>query len=108
MLRVLSVFGLLLGSLVLASPVLAQPQPQIVITAPSNGSSVPGPNVAVTIQVTGTTLVPAASATKVEDMHVHYLLDVDPAPWLSGTTPIPMGNPNIVPSGALSNTFNDV
>ena len=104
--RVLVVFGLLFGSLVLASPVLAQPQ--IVITAPSNGGSVPGPNVTVSIQVTGTTLVPAANATKLEDMHVHYLLDVDPAPWLSGTTAIPMGNPNIVHSGALSNTFNDV
>jgi hypothetical protein len=106
--RVLAVFGIVLGSLVFASPALAQAQPQIVITAPSNGATVPGPDVTVSIQVTGTTLVPAADATKLEDMHVHYILDVDPAPWLSGATAIPMGNPNIVHSGALSNTFSNV
>ena len=56
-------------------------------------AAVSGPDVTVTIQVTGTTLVPAAEATKLEDMHVHYMLDVDPAPYLSGTTPIPHGQP---------------
>ena len=39
---------------------------------------------------------------------MHYMLDVDPAPYLSGTTPIPAGDPNIVHSGALSNTFTGV
>src|ERR1700680_2742283 len=107
MARVIAGLGLLL-SFVFASPALAQPQPQVVITAPANGARVSGPDVTVTIQVTGTTLVPAANATKLEDMHVHYLLDVDPAPWLSGATPIPAGNPNIVHSGALSNTFTGV
>jgi len=91
-----------------ASPVFAQAQPQITITSPVNGATVAAPDVTVTISVTGTTLVPAAQATRKEDLHVHYLLDTDPAPWLSGTTPVPMGNPNIVHSGALSNTFNGV
>jgi hypothetical protein len=58
--------------------------------------------------VTGTTLVPAAEATRLEDLHVHYLLDTDAAPYLSGTTPVPTGNPNIVHSAALSNTFSGV
>ena len=99
--RVLAVFGLLLLlSLVYAAPAFAQPQPQIVITAPTNGGRVPGPDVTVTIQVTGTTLVPAANATKLEDMHVHYMLDVDPAPWLSGATPIPAGQPEHRPFGS--------
>src|SRR6202040_554297 len=89
-------------------PAFPQPQPQVVITAPTNGGRVAGPDVTVTIQVTGTTLVPAANATKLEDLHVHYMLDVDPAPYLPGTTPIPAGNPNIVHSGALSNTFTGV
>jgi LPXTG-motif cell wall-anchored protein len=105
--RMLTAFGLLL-SLAFATPALAQPQPQIVITAPSDGARVAGPDVTVTIRVTGTTLVPAADAQKLEDMHVHYLLDVDPAPYLSGATPFPQGNPNIVHSGALSNTFTGV
>jgi hypothetical protein len=103
-LRAVTVLGLLL-SLGSVSTALAQQQPQVTITSPTNGQTVSGPDVTVNIQVTGTTLVPAASATKLEDMHVHYLLDVDPAPYLSGTTPIPAGNPNIVHGAALSNTF---
>ena len=105
--RVLAGLGLLL-SFVFAPTALAQPPPQVVITSPTNGAAGPGPDVTVTIQVTGTTLVPAANATRLEDLHVHYMLDVDPAPYLSGTTPIPAGNANIVHSGALSNTFTGV
>lgn len=107
MLRIFTVFGLLLP-FVFASTVFAQQQPQITITAPTSGATVSGPDVTVTIQVTGTTLVPAANATKLEDMHVHYMLDVDATPYLSGTTPVPAGNPNIVHSGALSNTFSSL
>ena len=105
--RVLALLGLL-ASFVVATPALAQPQPQVVITAPTSGATLSGPNVTVAIQVTGTTLVPAANATQLDDLHVHYMLDVDPTPYLSSTTPIPAGNPNIVHSGALSNTFTDV
>jgi LPXTG-motif cell wall-anchored protein len=104
--RVLAVLALLLSfGFASAAPALAQPQPGVVITAPANGATVAGPDVTITIQVTGTTLVPAASATRLEDLHVHYMLDADPAPYLSGATPIPAGDPNIVHSGALSNTF---
>jgi LPXTG-motif cell wall-anchored protein len=78
------------------------------ITAPANGATVPGPDVTVSISVTGTTLVAAANATRREDLHVHYMLDTDPAPYLSGTTPVPQGNPNIVHTAALSNTFTGV
>ena len=91
-----------------APQALAQAQPQVTITAPASGAAVPGPDVTVTISVSGTTLVPAAQATRLEDLHVHYLLDVDPTPYLSGTTPIPPGDPKIVHSGALSNTFSGV
>jgi hypothetical protein len=38
-------------------------------------------------------------------MHVHYLLDVDATPYLDGKTPVPAGDPKIVHSAALSNTF---
>ena len=107
MARLSIVFGLLL-SLAFAAPVLAQQQPQITITSPVAGSTVSGPDVTVTITVSGTTLVPAAQATKRDDLHVHYLLDRAPTPYLSGTTPIPMGDANIVHSGALSNTFSGV
>src|SRR5258708_22336251 len=107
MLRLFAVIGLVLP-FAIASAALAQQQPQVTITSPTNGASVPGTDITVTIQVTGTTLVPAASATKLEDLHVHYMLDVDPAAYLSGTTPIPAGDPKIVHSAALSNTFSGV
>ena len=107
MLRIVAVFGLLLP-FALASTAWAQQQPQVTITSPANGAAVAGPDVTVTIQVSGSTLVPAANATKLEDMHVHYLLDVDPAPYLSGTTAIPAGNPNIVHAAALNNTFSGI
>jgi hypothetical protein len=81
---------------------------EIRITSPANGATVAGPDVVISIAVTGTTLVPAASATRLEDLHVHYMLDTDAAPYLSGTTPVPAGNPNIVHSAALSNTFSGV
>jgi LPXTG-motif cell wall-anchored protein len=100
-------FGVLV-SLTFAPTAFAQPQPQIVITAPANGATVTGPNVIVSINVTGTTLVPAANATRLEDMHVHYVLDKDPTPLTSGAAPIPAGDPSIVHSGATSNTFADV
>jgi hypothetical protein len=107
MLRRCALAGLLLA-IGFASPTLAQQEPQITITSPTDGSTVPGPDVTVTIQVTGTTLVPAANATRLEDLHVHYMLDVDPSPYLSGAIPIPQGDPNIVHSGATSNTFSGV
>src|ERR1700716_342874 len=105
--RVFAVFGLLL-SLAFTETALAQPQAQVVVTAPANGATVAGPNVTVTINVTGTTLVPAANATRLEDLHVHYVLDGDPTTLASGAAPIPSGNPNIVHSGATSTTFMDV
>src|SRR5712664_514772 len=107
MLRIFAVVGLVLP-FALASTALAQQHPQVTITAPANGATVPGPDVTVTIQVTGTTLVPAANATKLEDTHVHYLLDVDATPYLDGTTAIPAGNRAIVHAASLSNTFANV
>jgi LPXTG-motif cell wall-anchored protein len=107
MLRVFAIFGVLL-SLTFAPTALAQPQPQVAITAPANGATVAGPNVTVNITVSGTNLVPAANATRLEDLHVHYVLDGDPTTLASGAAPIPTGNPNIVHAAATSNTFMDV
>jgi hypothetical protein len=102
--RFFPALGLLLFGLA-TSTAMAQTQAQVSISSPVNGATVPGPDVTVTINVSGTTLVPAAQATRLEDLHVHYLLDTDPSPWLGGATPIPAGDPNIVHSGSTSNTF---
>ena len=83
----------------------AAAQADVRITSPAPGAAVAGPDVTIAIAVTGATLVPAAEATSVDQLHVHYMLDVDPAPYLDGTTPIPLGNPNIVHTAALSQTF---
>jgi hypothetical protein len=107
MLPRLSAAFVLFAWLAFAAPAFAQ-QAQVTINSPANGATVTGPDVTVSITVSGTTLVPAAQATKREDLHVHYMLDVDPAPYMSGTTPLPQGNPNIVHSGATSNTFSNV
>jgi hypothetical protein len=78
---------------------------EVRITSPANGATLAGPDVAISIAVTGTTLVPGTEATRKEDLHVHYLLDTDVAPYLSGATPVPMGNPNMVHTAALNYTF---
>lgn len=80
----------------------------VAILSPADGATITGTDVTITIDVTGTTLVPAAQATRLEDLHVHYLLDVDPAPFLSGDEPIPTGQPNIVHTVNTSQTFNNV
>jgi hypothetical protein len=53
-------------------------------------------------------LVPAANATKLDDYHLHYLLDESATPYISTLTPVPMGNPNIVHTAALQQTFDNV
>lgn len=105
--RVCSIVLAMATWLALAAPVSAQAV-QIRIVSPANGARVSGPDVTVNIAVTGTTLVPAAEATRLEDLHVHYLLDVDPTPYLGGTVPVPQGDPNQVHTAALSTTFSGV
>ena len=87
MIRLLVAFTIALFASV--TPAYAQGQPQITISAPANGATVSGADVTVSINVTGTTLVAAANATKLEDLHVHYVLDRDTGPLTSGTAPIP-------------------
>jgi len=54
--------------------------------------------------------VAAANATKLDDLHLHYFLDEDAAPYLNpnAPTPVPMGNPHIVHTANLSTTFDNV
>jgi hypothetical protein len=52
--------------------------------------------------------VAAASATKLDDYHLHYFLDESAAPYTGTLVPVPMGNPRIVHSAALQVTFDNV
>jgi hypothetical protein len=53
-------------------------------------------------------LVPVANATKLDDYHLHYFLDVDPTPYLGTTVPIPLGDPRIIHTAATTVTFDNV
>jgi hypothetical protein len=90
------------------TPVAAPSGASITFTAPAAGASVPAGDVAVAIDIAGVTLVPAADARKPDDFHVHVFLDVDPAPYVGTTVPIPVGNPAIVHTAAKDVTFKDV
>jgi len=64
--------------------------------------------VQVSVQFTGPTPVAAANATKLDDYHLHYFLDESAAPYLGTLVPVPMGNPRIVHTAALQQTFDNV
>jgi hypothetical protein len=77
-------------------------------TAPTTGQTVNAGSVTVTVNYTGPALVAVANATKLDDYHLHYLLDVDPTPYLGTTVPIPVGDPRIIHTAATSVTFDNV
>ena len=62
----------------------------------------------VDVQYTGPALVAAANATKLDDYHLHYFLDESAAAYIGTQVPVPMGNPNIVHTAALQQTFDNV
>lgn len=77
------------------------------IASPANGATIKGSDVTVTIELSDVTLVPPSKATKKEDLHVIYALDVDSKPFLAGTTKLGSG-PNRQHRGGTSVTFKDV
>jgi hypothetical protein len=77
-------------------------------TAPTSGETVSAGSVMVTVNYTGPQLVAAANATKLDDYHIHYFLDVDPTPYIGTTVPVPMGDPRIIHTAATSVTFDNV
>ena len=90
-----------------------KPLAVITITAPKAGATVPVGDVTVTFEVTDVTLVPASSAQKPEDYHVHVTLDVDPSTWVGTGVAVPAAsaNPNparIIHTAAKTVTFTNV
>jgi hypothetical protein len=99
----------LLASLIflLGTPPVAA-APALRIVSPTDGATVAGPDVTIQIEATDVTLVDGRVATRNEDLHTHYLLDIDPTPYLDGKQDMPIGDPHLVHSAATSNTFTDV
>jgi len=83
-------------------------EPGLRITSPGNGVTIKGPDVTVTIELSDVTLVAPSSATKKEELHVIYALDVDTKPFLDGTAPKLGSGANRLHRGGTSVTFKDV
>jgi hypothetical protein len=77
-------------------------------TAPTAGQTLPAGTISVAVDYSGPTLVPAASATKLDDYHVHYFLDESAAAYLGTLVPVPMGNPHILHTAATQVSFDGV
>jgi hypothetical protein len=75
-----------------------KPLAVITISSPKSGDTVTAGSVVVTWEVSDVTLVPAASAQKPEDYHVHLALDIDASQWIGKTTVVPAGDANTTPT----------
>jgi hypothetical protein len=62
----------------------------------------------VSVQYSGPQLVAAASATKLDDYHLHYFLDENAMPYIGTLVPVPAGNPHIIHTAALQVSFDGV
>ena len=81
---------------------LAQEEPSIVTTAPAEGEVLPGPDITVSVAVSGFTIsLPMEPKREPNKGHIAYFLDVEPFFDL----PTPLGNDNIIHSGRTSETF---
>ena len=81
---------------------LAQEGPSIVITAPAEGEVLSGPDITVSVALSGFTIsLPLEPGREPNKGHIVYFLDVEPFFDL----PTPLGDDNIIHSGRLSETF---
>ena len=91
----------------------AKPLATITITAPKAGVTVSTGDVVVTYDVSDVALVPAASAQKPEDYHLHAAMDMDTSQWIGTGVPVPAAsaNPNpsrLIHTAAKTVTFTNV
>ena len=78
------------------------------IAAPTAGQTLPAGPVQVRVTYSGPPLVPVASATALDQYHLHYLLDVSAAPYVGTLVPVPLGDPRIVHTAATEVQFDNV
>jgi hypothetical protein len=84
---------------------LAQDEPSIVISAPADGEVLPGPDITVSVVLSGFTIsLPLEPKREPNKGHIAYFLDVEP----SFDLPTPLGDDNIIHSGRFSETFGGV
>lgn len=94
-----------------SAPSLAAPRPadaSLKIVSPTPDQVLPAGPVKVSIDYSGPVLVPGVQAKKLDDYHLHFILDEDASQYIGTTRPIPAGNPNIIHSAAKEVTFDNV
>jgi hypothetical protein len=81
---------------------LAQEEPSVVITAPAEGEVLAGPDITVSVALSGFTIsLPLEPTPEPNKGHIVYFLDVEPF----FDSPTPLGEDNIIHSGRFSETF---
>jgi len=81
---------------------LAQEEPSVVITAPAEGEVLAGPDITVSVALSGFTIsLPLEPKREPNTGHIVYFLDVEPFFDL----PTPLGEDSIIHSGRFSETF---
>lgn len=81
---------------------LAQEEPSVVITAPAEGEVIAGPDITVSVALSGFTIsLPLEPKREPNTGHIVYFLDVEPFFDL----PTPLGEDSIIHSGRFSETF---
>ena len=81
---------------------LAQEEPSVVITAPAEGEVLAGPDITVSVALSGFTIsLPLEPKREPNTGHIAYFLDVEPFFDL----PTPLGEDSIIHSGRFSETF---
>ena len=78
------------------------------IIEPGAGAVVPPGSVQVSVRYNGPPLVAAASATKLDDYHLHYFLDESVTPYLGTLVAVPTDNPRIIHSALRDVMFENV
>jgi hypothetical protein len=78
------------------------------IAEPGAGQVIPPGSVPVSVRYNGPPLVPAASATKLDDYHLHYFLDESATPYLGTLVAVPMDSPRIIHSSGKQVQFENV
>jgi hypothetical protein len=85
-----------------------RPEATLIIAQPPAGATLTSSRVTVAVNYNGPPLVPAGQATELNQYHLHYLLDVDPGPYLHTNVPIPLGNPLIIHTDKTQVSFDNV
>jgi hypothetical protein len=81
---------------------LAQEEPSVVITAPAEGEVLVGPDITVSIALSGFTIsLPLEPKREPNKGHIVYFLDVEPF----FDSPTPLGDDSMIHSGRFSETF---